>query len=282
MRFSPDGTRLALERRDDAADIWIHELARGTVTRLTSDPQPNLRPLWSPDGQTIVFATSASTGGPTNLFAQPADGTNPARRLTESPHAQEPGAWHPAGRSLAFVETRPGTGMDLMVAPIDGSSDSGWTLGAPAAFAEGPAREWDPAFSPDGRWLAYAADDTGRAEIVVRPFPGPGGKWQVSTHGGTTPTWLPGGDGLIYAADGVLLTVTLTFDGGSVRASAPRPWSAQRYITRGPNRMFDLHPDGRRLVLAPAADESPATRFDSVVLILNFFDELRRLAPTRR
>ena len=137
-------------------------------------------------------------------------------------------------------------------------------------------------FSPDGRWLAYASIESGRTEVYVRPFPGPGGKWQISTGGGNYPTWSRTKRELFYGtSNGQIMVAAFTVEGDSFRAEKPRLWSEGRYMTRGSSRMFDLHPDGERFALAPAAQAPGGAKQDKVVFIFNFFDELRRIAPAR-
>ena len=137
-------------------------------------------------------------------------------------------------------------------------------------------------FSPDGRWLAYQSNETGRTEVYVRPFPGPGGKWQISTAGGSTPTWSRGRRELFYRGnDDRIMVASYTVDGDSFRADKPRLWSERPLSPRSRQRWYDLHPDGDRMALSATAD-SPQSKQDKVVFIFNFFDELRRLAPTGR
>ena len=153
--------------------IWIYDLARETLTRLTFEGGNN--PAWTPDGTRVVF----QSGAPVNLFWQPADGSGKAERLVTGEHRQAPSSWSSDGQTLAFVETNPDTRQDLWVLPLSDRK--------PRPFLETPANEGAPQFSPDGRWLAYASDDSGRWEIYVQPYRGPAGKWQVSTDGGKEP-----------------------------------------------------------------------------------------------
>ncbi|HET9368745.1 MAG TPA: protein kinase, partial [Vicinamibacterales bacterium] len=282
ISFAPDGGRVAMEFRDAPADIWIHEIARGTLARLTTDPAADYKPAWTPDGRRIVFASTRDNAASGNLYWQSADGTGAATRLTTSANAQQPGSWHPDGKVLVFEEVAPDTSGDLMLLPIDGSDSAGWTPGTPSVFVNDRERQWDPAFSPDGRWLAYASAESGRAEIYVRPYPGPGGKWQVSTGGGVLPSWSRTRPELLYGLDGQIMVVPYVARNGSFQAAAPAPWSPGRYAFRGPNRMFDLHPDGARVVLTPPSPPVSAPPSDRIVLIFNFFDELRRLASSSR
>ena len=150
-------------------------------------------------------------------------------------------------------------------------------------FLNSPFIEVNAAFSPDGRWLAYQSNDTGRMEVYVRPFPGPGGKWQVSTAGGVFPTWSRNRKELFYRApDGTLMLAPYSVDGDAFRAEKPLLWSPGRVFFLGTNRTFDLHPDGQRVAVLKAAEEQAEARRDKVVLIQNFFDELRRIAPAAK
>jgi serine/threonine-protein kinase len=279
-QFSPDGRRLAVDILDkQQTDIWVYDWARDTLMRLTFDPAADEKPVWTPDGGRIVFR-SQRDGGTTDLYWQRADGTGGVQRLTENKVAQAPGSWHPNGKFLAFTQTNRETFDDVMILPMKGDEASGWKPGTPTAFLNSPFREREPMFSPDGRWLAYMSNETGRDEIYVRPFPGPGGKWQVSTGGGQAPVWSRMRHELFYTSpDNRLMMSPYTVDGDSFQAAKPIVWSDTRFGPRARQRSFDLHPDGDRFAIAPAPDAQSAVKQDKVVFIFNFFDELRRLAP---
>ena len=139
-------------------------------------------------------------------------------------------------------------------------------------------------FSPDGRWLAYSSNESGHEEVYVRPFPGPGGKLQISNEGGSLPTWSRNKRELFYGLNGQIMVAAFRVEGDSFRADDPRLWSEGRFQfnDRSPGRMFDLHPDGERFALAPAAQMPNGAKQDKVVFIFNFFDELRRIAPATK
>ena len=170
-----------------------------------------------------------------------------------------------------------------MILPMDGDEASGWKPGKPTAFLTTPFNELEPMFSPDGRWIAYQSNESGRFEVFVRPFPGPGGKWQISADGGVFPAWSRTRHEIVYAGPDNRLTVaSYTVEGDSFKADKPRVWSERRFTSRPGGRSFDLHPDGERVALAAVPENESAVRQDKLVFIFNFFDELRRLAPAAK
>src|SRR4029453_14348139 len=141
----------------------------------------------------------------------------------ESKNQQDPASWHPGGKFLAFWELNPQNSTDLIILPMEGDEASGWKPGKPTVFLSSPFNEREPMFSPDGRGIAYRWDESGREEIYVRPFPGPGGKWQISTGGGTNPTWSRTRHELFYGTtDQQIMVAPYTVEGDSFRAEKPR------------------------------------------------------------
>jgi serine/threonine-protein kinase len=166
-----------------------------------------------------------------------------------------------------------------MILPIEGDDASGWKPGKPSVFLSTPANEQEPMFSPDGRWIAYTSSESGRIEVFVRPFPGPGGKWQISTAGGLHATWSRTRRELLYVGpDYRIMVVSYSVEGDSFKADKPHVWSEQPILPRPRERSFDLHPDGERLAVAVPSGQ-PEEKLDKVTFIFNFFDELRRIAP---
>ena len=272
--FSPDGRRLAVDIDNGQADVFVYEWARDTLTRVTFDAKTDTRPAWTPDGRRIVFRSDL------NLYWRRADGSGDVQRLTESPNGQTPTSWHPNGKFLAFYETGQ-TGNDLMILPMAGDEASGWKPGTPTVFLSTPFDEREPMFSPDGRWIAYQSFESGRYEVYVRPFPGPGGKWQISTDGGFSPLWSRTRNEIFYGSpDDRLMVASYAVEGESFKADKPRVWSERRFMERRLSS-FTLHPDGERFALAAALENESAVKQDKLVFIFNFFDELRRLAVTK-
>jgi len=237
--------------------------------------------MWTPDGRRIAFSSARADQTTQNLYWQRADGTGEAERLTESKNQQYSTSWHPSGKFLAFQETNPQTIWDILILPLTGDEASGWKPGKPTVFLNGPFFESQAAFSPDGLWLAHTSNESGRVEVYVRPFPGPGGKWQVSTASGILPTWSRSRRELFYQEDGRIMVVPYTVEGDSFRAEKPRVWSPGLVSLRV-GRSYDLHPDGERVAVLKASGDEAEARRDRVVLIQNFFDELRRIAPAGR
>ena len=256
------------------SDIWVLDVRRATLSRLTFHPDNDFDPVWTPDGRRIAWSSWQADVGALNLFWQKADGTGQPARLTTSRNRQGQASWHPGGRLLAFTEVRPGTVQDLMVLPIEGDETSGFRPGTPEPFLSTPSLEFDPQFSPDGRWIAYTSNVSGATEVYVRPYPGPGGTWQVSAGSGRAPRWSRSKPELYYSAGNRIMAVPYEEAGGSFAAGTPRPWAD---LPAG-SLAFDWHPDGERLALVEA-EQGAGGRLSTRVLVFSMFDELRRRAP---
>jgi serine/threonine-protein kinase len=290
-RISPDGTRLALDIRDQENDIWIWDLARQTLTRLTIDPAPDQYPVWTPDSRRIVF--DSQRAGAANLYRQAADGTGAVERLTESANAQFPTSLSPDGTTVILRETVLQTGADLMalslapgapVARAGAAAAPSQGLGVSRPLIQTRFAEVNGEVSPDGRWLAYQSDKSGREEIYVHPFPDVGaGQWQVSTGGGRTPLWARSGRELFYrSAEGAVMGVRVE-EGSAWRHSPPTQVVPARYWDgSGLNgRTFDIAPDGRRFLMIKQGSGDEAAP-QNLIVVLNFFEELKRLLPARQ
>jgi Tol biopolymer transport system component len=228
--------------------------------------------VWTPDGKHIVF-TSIWQGVTGNLYWVRADGTGDTVRLAESKYRQTPFSFSPDGKRLAFTEFNPQTKFDIWTLPLDEVESDHPKAGKPQPFLQTSFSETFPMISPDGRWLAYVSDESGAAEIYVRPFPETGGKWQVSAGGGRSPVWSKKAPELFYQSPQGMMVASYTTNGGAFVASKPNLWAEKK----GLGLDFDLAPDGKRFAVVQAETEPRGTA--QVTFLFNFFDELRRRAP---
>ena len=260
-------------------DTWVYEWERDTVTRLTFGGTFTGSPVWTPDGQRITYSF-LEKDGVSSVYWKRADGAGDALPLTESRNQKHPSSWRPDGKVLAFTQLNPDTSWDILTLAIEGDEKSGWKPGEPKPFLNSPFNEVDAAFSPDGRWLAYGSDESGNSEVYVRPFPGPGGKWQISTGGGLLPRWSRSSKEFFYrTTDSKIMVAAYTTTGDSFHADKPQLWSPGQFTGRGPYSNFDVHPDGKRFAVLKAPATGETSPVNKVSFILNFFDELRRKVP---
>jgi Tol biopolymer transport system component len=281
LRFSPDGRWLAMDIGQNSGEsaIWMLDLARDVSTPLTISGTLAYGPIWTPDSKRIAFAAQQSGELVENMYWQKVDGTGGMERLLESKRPQYPGSFHPLGKFLAFSEEAAPGNWDIGLLPIEGNEAVGWKVGTPGLVLNGPYIEAAPTFSPDGRWLAYVSLESGRAEIYVRSFPGLQDRRQVSIDGGLQPAWSANRLELFYGTlDGRIMVVPYRVSGDTFTPGKAREWSPglMSQFSGGPNRTFDLHNDGRRLAVFKGAD-LPVR--DHVLLMQNFFDKVRRVAP---
>jgi serine/threonine-protein kinase len=281
--FSPDGQKLAMDISDGKQrDLFVYEWAIDRLTPLTFDPSNESAPVWSPDGKRITFASDRASPGIDNLYSIRADGTGGLERLTDSPATQRPGSWDPHGKFLVFEEAEQTGSSKVKILPMNGDPATGLKPGTPTTFVDlgaGLRRATTPEFSPDGRWIGYRGEDG----VYVRPFPGPGGQWRISTTdlsgtgGGVFPRWSATGSQLLFLTGSQVYVTTYTVAGDEFRAGSRELWSPTAYQLFGlKGAPYAVHPDGKRLaILASGQQREEAT--DDVVFMLNFFDELRRM-----
>ena len=267
-RLSPDGRRVAVSLTGQESQIWLYDLSRETLTRLTLEGSTNTAPVWTPDGKRITFASNKD--GPVSIYWEMADGSGGLERLSTGENNQIPFSWSHDGQLLTFLEVDATTGNDIWVLQLSDRKAQ--------PFLRTPFNESVPQFSPDGRWLAYISDESGHFEIYVQPYPGPGSKWQISTEGGTEPVWNPNGRELFYRSGEKMMTVDISTQPGFA-AGKPRMLFEGRYeptpLTT-PN--YAVSPDGQRfLMLKPAqqAEEAPT----QINVVLNWIEELKRRVP---
>ena len=236
-------------------------------------------PAWSADDNWIAYTTSQDNG---NIYVQRADGAGTPQQLTNRASSKRGVTFHPSGHWMLFsdYDTTSSNGWDLMKLPLERAGDM-WKAGPPAPFVATAAGERFPSFSPDGRWVAYLSDETGVAEVYVRPFPGPGGKWQISTGGGASPQWSRTRPELVFetpaGGDVQLMAASYAVRGDQFVAERARPWSSARMGQRG----WALHPDGVHVAGVPALTQAFMKR-DTVVVFTNFLDEVRRRTAASR
>jgi serine/threonine protein kinase len=264
-RLSPDGRRIAYQTLGKETQVWIYDLNRGTAARLTSEGLA-ARVTWTPDSRRVVFGWSKTAA--TNLYWQPADGSSPMERLATESKVQFPGSWSPDGEALAFVQGGE-SGLDVM---IFRQRDRKIMPLLVSRFSE-----THPEFSPDGRWIAYVSDESGRAEVYVQPFPGPGGKGQISIDGGSQPLWSRNGRQLFYRNSNQVWVADVQ-TGSAFSAGKPRlVFERAGYGMIGPVTLWDISPDGRRFLMVKLGERKPKP-VTEMILVQNWFEDLKRLA----
>ena len=270
-RISPDGTRLALDVRDQQDNaIWIWNFAHETLTRLTFEKDA-LNAVWTPDGKRIIFGLGQS--GTRSLFWKSADGTGTAERLTKALTAQFPQSVSPDGRFVVFRQETSAAGgpTDLMLLPLAGNRQA-----TPLVQSQSSFQQRDGEISPDGRWLAYQSNESGQSEIYVRPFPEVGrGRWQVSSGGGSQPVWSRSGRELYFVTtDHYLAQVSVESAAGRFAVSKPvNVRDVRQFFVRSPGRSYDISPDGRRFLMI--RDSAIGGGQAQLVIVEHWFDELR-------
>jgi Tol biopolymer transport system component len=255
--------------------VWTLDAAIGASTALTTVDERAHHSVWTPDGGRIAFSSLTQRG----VFWKNADGTGTAERLTQSDYLTESSTWTPDGKVLAFVENHPLSATDIWGVAVSGSHRR------PHAIVRTDYDDTHPAFSPDGRWLAYASNDSGRMEVYVQPYPGPGRRMRVSTDGGSSPAWRGDGKELYYlevrpSAPVGVVAVRLAADGNELSASAPRRLFRGRYGAMSGRRNYDVTSDGRRFLMVQALDPLPEPATE-LILVSNWFEELRHLKPAK-
>jgi Tol biopolymer transport system component len=280
-RFSPDGNRIAATVRATNSDIWILDLLRGSSARLTFDPGEDESVVWAPDGKAVAFGADRTgqrsqrelaperpytTRG---IYRQASDGSGAEDRLLDADSHAHVSAWSPDGGALAYTDFDPDFSGDIWVLTLGQKAEK-------RPWLRTPFNERAGSFSPDGRWIVYVSNESGRDEIYVQPFPGPGGKWQVSVSGGTEPVWSHDGKEIFYLSGRKMMSVPVSA-GTTFSAEIPRLLFEGSFVpTRRGEAAYDVSPDGRRFLMV-RRDEQMITNHLNVVL--NFSQELTRRAP---
>jgi len=247
----------------------VYDTERDTLTRLTFEGVQNDSPAWSPDGSRIVVRSNRAGTG--SIFWQMADGSGGVERLSTGIQvADTPGSFSPDGQFVAFFRTDPKTARDIWVLSLKDQTRS--------PFLVTPATEGAPRFSPDGHFIAYVSDESGRPEIYVQPFPGPGGKWQISTEGGIEPVWNRNGRELFYRNRNRMMAVPVTtqptFSAGHPSMLFEGEYLASPFPATGVT--YDVTADGQRFLMVK---ETPQASDIKINVVANWFEELKRLVP---
>jgi serine/threonine-protein kinase len=258
-RFSPDGKRIALDIATPAPDVWVYDREGGTLDRVTTDGESD-RPEWMPDGKRLLLRHSHA--GRAMLAWAPADGSAAADSLLGFKDDVHEATIGPDGRTIVFRSLTKGGGRDLWSVKLGGSE-------APRPVLVTPFQELQPRLSPDGRWLAYISDESGKLEVYVRPMTGEGGRVRVSAEGGNEVMWSPRGDRLFYRADRRMMVAEVT--AGNTFAVTRRTLAFEgEFVSFAPHSNFDVSPDGQTLVMIV-----PASGGAHLVMVRNWLTEFR-------
>jgi len=263
VRVSPDGQRLAVNVSEGrTGDVWVYDLARTTLTRLTFQGG-NSGAVWTPDGRRIAFLRRREAGRGELLWVA-ADGSGQPEVLASGEGLRSPQSFSPDGKSLVFANLTFGASATRMaILPLEGERK-------PRPLADPPLQAFRAEASPGSTWLAYDWAETGRSEVYVRPFPGPGGKWQVSTEGGYNPRWSASGRELFYNNGRRILAVAIE-PGSTFRAGTPQVLFEAQFSA------YDVSPDGQRFYLVKSAEEAP--QVEQAHFVLEWFEELKARVP---
>jgi serine/threonine protein kinase/Tol biopolymer transport system component len=270
LQLSPDGKRASVSIPDQLGkgrDIWLYDVARGLRTRFTFDPADEFTSVWSPDGSRVVF--NSRRKGHLDLFQKASSGAGTEEVLLEDNVDKYPESWSPDGRFILYAtggSTASTTGSDLFVLPLSGDRK-------PFPFLNTQFNEGQGQFSPDGRWIAYRSDESGRGEVYVAPFPGAGGKWQISTGGGIYPRWRRDGTEILYfAPDNRLMAATVNGKGGSFEVGVVKPL----FGTRAPigfRYPYDVSGDGQRFLISTLPEQATSA---PITVVVNWTAGLKR------
>jgi eukaryotic-like serine/threonine-protein kinase len=274
---SPDGKRIAVHRHDsNGGDIWLFESARReTMSRFTFDAtQDNSSPIWSPDGSRIAFGSQRN--GKWGIYQKSANGTGGEELLVESDLPMVPMCWSPDGKFIVYTLRDPKTGFDVWILPLGDKK--------PVAFLQSSFNERDPQISPNGKWIAYTSNETGRDEIYVRPFPAGEGKWQISSKGGYYSKWRRDGKELFYLETSTsprnMISVKVNTAGPTFEYGDPAVLFDSLFVNAGhgsPYQAFAVSPDGQRfLIPRPDSRDEQGTASAPITVVLNWTAGLKK------
>ena len=268
---SPDGLRIAVHMAKANDDIHVYDFSSGALTRMTYEGGDESSPLWTPDGRWLAY--TSAPGPVLHLVLKRVDGSSQSEPIFGSDHPRYACSFSPEGNLLAFVESHPKTKLDIWTGPITGE-------GTPKPFLKTEYSESSPGFSPDGKWVAYQSDKSGRMQVYVTSYPEAKDEKQVSQDGGTEPRWGPFGNELFYLSGNRLMSVDTslnpTFRAG--KYSVLFVVEPGLYLTEGlPLSSYAVMPDGKRFVFIKQSQVNPVTQ---LCIVTNWFEELKRLCTT--
>ena len=272
LRLSPDGQRIALGLREAGhpPDIWVQNLARGSLSRLTHGPASNFNPLWTPDGRQLLYVSERPVF---EIYRKSADGGGNEDAVLATPNDKFPESISADGKTLLFSTNDPNTRSDLWTISLTEGNQA-------KPFVATPFDEGGGTFSPDGRWVAYQSDESGKVEIYVTDFPARGNRVQVSTDGGSEPVWARNGKELFYRSGKKLFSVPVTF-GTHFAAGTPKLLFEHEFVfSSEKGNAYDASADGQRFYFVQ--QESRADQEALLNFVLNWSEELTRLAPVRQ
>jgi serine/threonine-protein kinase len=276
-RLSPDGTKIAVGSQDEENDIWVFDLAKETLTRLTFGPTFEIHPAWTLDSKGVLFSSNPSSNlaaTPTDIFRKAADGTGATEALTHGLEGGFPMGMSSDGKSLVFRRYNPGPG--LYVLPLEPKGE------AHALMADSKFAVLNGEISPDGRWIAYDSNESGRFEVYVRPFPAvDSGRWQISSEGGSRPLWARSGRELFFLNAASRMMAVPVPAGPSFTYGKPEAlFDFTPYFNNVPTgRTFDISPDGKRFLTTKPVGSGPAGGRPSIVVVSHWFDEVKARMP---
>jgi Tol biopolymer transport system component/predicted Ser/Thr protein kinase len=272
--LSPDAQRLAVVNNDEMSGVWIYDIRRDTMAPLTGERNGG-QPVWTPNGEYIVYR------GVTGIFCARADGGGKAQSLTASKEFQYPTAFSPDGKRLLFHQMG-SQGFDIWILPVE-HDENGLKAGKAELFLHTNNGGRDAHFSPDGRWIAYSSNESGNPQVYVSAFPDTGGRWQVSSNGGTSPIFSRNGKDIFFfdVPGDRIMVASYSVRGDSFVVEKPRVWSRQSValaLSGVLGAQYDVAPDGKSIAVSTFAG---STQQDSghVIFLENFFDELQRKVP---
>jgi Tol biopolymer transport system component len=269
LELSPDGKRASVSIPDDAGkgeDIWLYDMARGLRTRFTFGPSNVFGSVWSPDGSRIVF--NSRRKGSFDLYQKASSGAGSEETLLEDNLNKYPDSWSPDGKFILYESLGSSRNSNLFVLPLTGDRK-------PYPLLQTKFGEADGRISPDGRWVAYRSNESGRNEIYVAPFPGPGGKWQISTAGGYFPRWRHDGSEIFFLTlDSRLIVASVNGKGVGFEVGAVKPLFATRIVAfTGAGYQYDASADGQRFLINTSPEQATSA---PITVVLNWTAGLKK------